>query len=52
MLMIMIQNHIIKSYNINRYKETELYLDTFKSCKAIHHGYTTSIADTVQPRFQ
>ena len=41
-----------KSYNINRYKETELYLDTFKSCKAIHHGYTTSIADTVQPRFQ
>ena len=37
---------------MNRYKETELYLDTFKSCNAIHHGYTTSIADTVQPRFQ
>ena len=24
----------------------------FKSCKAIHHGYTMSIADTVQARFQ
>jgi serine/alanine adding enzyme len=49
---IHVNDYDSKSYNINRYKETELYLDTFKSCKAIHHGYTTSIADTVQPRFQ
>lgn len=49
---IHVNDYDLKSYNINRYKETELYLDTFKSCKAIHHGYTTSIADTVQPRFQ
>ena len=49
---IHVNDYDSKSYNINRYKETELYLDTFKSCKAIHHGYMTSIADTVQPRFQ
>ena len=49
---IHVNDYDSKSYNINRYKEKELYLDTFKSCKAIHHGYMTSIADTVQPRFQ
>ena len=49
---IHVNDYDSKSYNTNRYKETELYLDTFKSCNAIHLGYTTSIADTVQPRFQ
>lgn len=49
---IHVNDYDSKSYNINRYKDTEIYLDTFKSCKAIHHGYTMSIADTVQPRFQ
>ena len=49
---IHVNDYDSKSYNINKYKDTELYLDTFKSCKAIHHGYTMSIADTVQPRFQ
>lgn len=41
-----------KSYNTDRYEDTNTYLDIFKSCKAKHHGYTMSIADTVQPRFQ
>lgn len=49
---IHVNDYDSKSYNINRYKDTEIYLDIFKSCKAIHHGYTMSIADTVQPRFQ
>jgi len=49
---IHVNDYDSKSYNINRYKDTEIYLDIFKSCKATHHGYTMSIADTVQPRFQ
>ena len=49
---IHVNDYDSKSYNINRYKETETYLDIFKSCKAIHKGYTMHIADTVQPRFQ
>lgn len=55
MLMIMIQNHIIQidmNIQIHRYEYTDTYLKIFKSCKAIHHGYTMSIADTVQARFQ
>lgn len=36
---IHVNDYDSKSYNTNRYKETELYLDTFKSCNAIHHGY-------------
>ena len=49
---IHVNDYDSKSYNINRYKDTEIYLDIFKSCKATHHGYTMSIVDTVQPRFQ
>ena len=49
---IHVNDYDSKSYNINRYKDTDAYLEIFKSCKAIHHGYTMSIADTVQPRFQ
>ena len=49
---IHVNDYDSKSYNTNRYKETEIYLDIFKSCKAIHKGYTMHISDTVQPRFQ
>lgn len=49
---IHVNDYDSKSYNTNRYEDTDTYLKIFKSCKAIHHGYTMSIADTVQPRFQ
>ena len=49
---IHVNDYDSKSYNTNRYEYTDTYLKIFKSCKAIHHGYTMSIADTVQARFQ
>lgn len=49
---IHVNDYDSKSYDTNRYEDTDTYLKIFKSCKAIHHGYTMSIADTVQPRFQ
>lgn len=49
---IHVNDYDSKSYNTNRYEYTDTYLKIFKSCKAIHHGYTVSIADTVQARFQ
>ena len=49
---IHVNDYDSKSYNTDRYEDTNTYLDIFKSCKAKHHGYTMSIADTVQPRFQ
>lgn len=48
---IHVNDYDSKSYNTNRYEYTDTYLKIFKSCKAIHHGYTMSIADTVQARF-
>ena len=44
---IHVNDYDSKSYNTNRYEDTDTYLEIFKSCKAIHHGYTMSIADTV-----
>lgn len=49
---IHVNDYDSKSYNTHRYEETEIYLDIFKRCKAIHKGYTMHISDTVQPRFQ
>ena len=49
---VLVHDYDSKSYNTNRYEYTDTYLKIFKSCKAIHHGYTMSIADTVQARFQ
>lgn len=49
---IHVNDYDSKSYNTNRYEYTDTYLKIFKSCKAIYHGYTMSIADTVQARFQ
>ena len=40
---IHVNDYDSKSYNINRYKDTEIYLDIFKSSKATHHGYTMNI---------
>lgn len=36
---IHVNDYDSKSYNTHRYEETEIYLDIFKRCKAIHHGY-------------
>lgn len=49
---IHINDYKSSEYNTNYYEGTQEYIDIFKSCGAIHHGYTMSIADTVQPRFQ
>ena len=49
---IHVNDYKSNEYNTNRYEDTKEYLDIFKSCGAIHHGFTMSIAETVQPRFQ
>ncbi len=49
---IHVNDYKSSEYNTNRYEDTQIYLDNFKSVGAIHHGFTMNIEDTVQPRFQ
>lgn len=49
---IHVNDYKSSEYNMNHYEDTQTYLDVFKKCGAIHHGFTMNIADTVQPRFQ
>ncbi len=49
---IHVNDYTSKEYNEDRYEDTQTYLELFERIGAKHHGFTMSIADTVQPRFQ
>mgnify|MGYP004448421079 FL=1 len=49
---IHINDYKSNEYNLNRYPETETYLNIFKNIGAKHQGYVMNIKDSIQPRFQ
>lgn len=49
---IHVNDYKSSEYNEDRYPETELYLNNFKKIGAIHHGFTKTIAESAQPRYQ
>lgn len=49
---IHVNDYKSSEYNTNRYPDTQIYLDNFTSLGAKHHGFTMTIEETVQPRFQ
>ncbi|MDO4467712.1 MAG: peptidoglycan bridge formation glycyltransferase FemA/FemB family protein [Bacillota bacterium] len=49
---IHVNDYLSKDYNENKYPHTNEYLNIFKKLGAKHHGFTMSISETIQPRFQ
>lgn len=50
--LIHINDYKSYEYNEDRYEDTNLYLKNILGIGSKHHGYTMTIEETVQPRFQ
>lgn len=49
---IHINDYKSSEYNTNWYSSTNMYLSYFEKIGAKHHGFTKTIEETVQPRYQ